>query len=95
MSYTLHVRAGEKAGGKGRETTAYWEWSRKDFWNHLKWDDEDYFWYSPFKDKSKTKIIKFEDEYTRYTAWGQRKQGKHGKHEVEIEHGRGKMEEEE
>ena len=81
--------------GKSIEAKACWKWSREDFWNCFKWDDKDFFWYFPFKDKAKSKIVKYDDEYTRYTAWGKRKGVKYGRDGVKIEHGRGEMEEEE
>ena len=63
--YTLHVQLCNK---KSMEARACWKWSKQEFWNCFKWDEEDYFWYYSLKDKRKAKPVKNEGEYTTYVA---------------------------
>ena len=54
-----------------------------------------FFWYFPFKDKAKSKIIKYDNKYTKYAAWGKEEKAKYKRDEVKIEHGKGEIKEEE
>ena len=74
------------------EARACWEWSKQEFWNRFKWDEEDYFWYYPLKDKRKAKSVKNDGEYTTYAAWGKKNRARQAKEVVNIEHQRGEEE---
>ena len=87
--YTLHVQLRNK---KSMEARTCWEWSKQEFWKCFKWDEEDYFWYYPLKDKKKAKPVKNKKEYTTYAAWGKKNKARHAKKVVAIEHQRGKEE---